>query len=317
MLAYTLQRLAALVPVLLGITLIVFALMALVPGDTALAILGPYATPERVAALERELGLERSLPVQYLTWLGNLLEGDLGYAHSLGRPVGDAVLERLGPTLLLAATALLLGALIGLLVGTLAAVRAGTAGDRLLTLAALVGISTPAFWLAMALMLVFAVWWPLFPVSGMYALHGERVGGLVDLLHHLALPALSLALVAGGVIARLTRTAMLEVLAEPYIRMARAKGLDEGDVRYRHAFKSGLARVVPVIGLQAGFVLGGAVYIETVFQWPGVGRLLVEAIATRDLLLAQGAVVVVASAYVLVNLVTDLVQRALDPRIEV
>lgn len=313
---YLARRLLQLPLVLLGISLVVFVLMWAIPGDPALAILGPYATPERVAALERSLGLDRALPLQYLEWLGRLLEGDLGRSHSLNRPVAGVIAERLGPTLLLAAAALLVGTVLGLVAGSLAAVHRARWPDRLLTLAAVVGISTPSFWLAMVLMLALAVWLPLFPVSGMQAVYGAHAGSAADVLAHLALPALSLGLVAAGVIARLQRTAMLEVLGRGYVRMARAKGLAEPRVLYGHAFRGAAARVVPVIGLQAGFVLGGAVYIETVFQWPGLGRTLVDAIAARDLLLVQGAVLVTATSYVLVNLVTDLVQRALDPRIE-
>ena len=314
--AYLVRRLLQLIPVLFGITLIVFVLMALIPGDQALAILGPYATPERIAELRHQLELDRSLPVQYVTWLGNLLEGDLGRSYSLNRPVRDVVFERLGPTLLLSGTALVIGTLLGLLMGVLAAVRQHGWQDKLLTLAALAGISTPSFWLAMIFMLAFGVWAQAFPVSGMSASYGSGAGGVLDVAHHLALPALSLAIVVAGVVARLTRTNMLEVLSAGYVRMARAKGLPESQVLYKHAFRSTLAGVVPVIGLQAGFVLGGAVYIETVFQWPGIGRLLVEAIHTRDLLLVQGGVVVVATAYVLVNLATDVLQHVIDPRIE-
>jgi len=313
---FVLRRLLGLIPVLLGITVIVFAIMAMIPGDPATAILGAYKTPERVAELERELGLDRPLVVQYFTWLGNLLTLDFGRSYSLNRPVLDVILERMGPTLLLAGAALAIASVLGLLAGAIAAVKQHAWQDKLLTLLVLVGISTPAFWLAMLLVLVFAVWTQLFPVSGMTSVHGAHAGGVVDLLHHLALPAISLGLVATGVIARMTRTAMLEELGQSYVRIARAKGLPEEAVLYRHAFKNAFARVIPVLGLQAGFVLGGAVYIETVFQWPGIGSLLVEAISKRDLLLVQGGVVVVASAYVLVNLFTDVVHRAVDPRTE-
>jgi peptide/nickel transport system permease protein len=171
----------------------------------------------------------------------------------------------------------------------------------------------PSFWLGLLLILVFAVNLQWFPASGMYAIYGG--GDLPDLLRHLFLPALTLAVVATGVIARLTRTAMLEVLRQDYIRTARAKGVTENRVIYRHAFKSALVTVIPVIGIQAGFVLGGAVYIETVFQWPGIGSMLVKAISTRDLLLVQGGVLVVATGYVLFNLAADVVQTILDPRL--
>jgi peptide/nickel transport system permease protein len=185
--------------------------------------------------------------------------------------------------------------------------------DRFVTFLVLIGISTPSFFLGLLLILVFAVKLRWFPASGMYAVYGG--GGLGDLAHHLVLPALTLAVVATGVIARLTRTAMLEVLRQDYIRTARAKGLTERRVIMRHAFKAALVSVIPVIGIQAGFVLGGAVYVETVFQWPGIGSMLVNAISTRDLLLVQGGVLVVAAAYVLFNLAADVVQSLLDPRL--
>ncbi|MDX1607164.1 MAG: ABC transporter permease, partial [Candidatus Competibacterales bacterium] len=181
------------------------------------------------------------------------------------------------------------------------------------TLLVLIGISTPSFWLGLVLVLLFAVQLGWFPASGMVAIYGG--GGPLDVLHHLVLPAVTLAVVATGVVARLTRANMLEVLRQDYVRTARAKGLSERRVIYKHAFKNALVNIVPVIGIQAGFVLGGAVYIETVFQWPGIGRMLVTAITTRDILLVQGGVLVVAAAYVAVNLVTDLIQHLLDPRI--
>ena len=181
------------------------------------------------------------------------------------------------------------------------------------TLLVLIGISTPSFFLGLLLILFFAVDLRWFPASGMYAIYGG--GDLPDLLYHLVMPAVTLAAVATGVIARLTRTAMLEVLRQDYIRTARAKGLSERRVIYRHAFKAALVSVIPVIGIQAGFVLGGAVYIETVFQWPGIGAMLVNAISTRDLLLVQGGVLVVAASYVLFNLAADVIQSTLDPRL--
>ncbi len=312
---YLLRRILAVFPVLLGISVLVFLVMALIPGDPAQAILGPYATPENLARLRDELGLDKPMPLQFVGWLSDIVQGDFGRSYSLDRPVIDEVLERLGPTLLLAGTALVLGAVFGLAIGVLTAVKQYRWQDKLLTLLVLVGISTPAFWLGLLLILVFAVWLGWFPVSGMYAVF--EGGGVGDLLHHLVLPAVALAAVATAVIARLMRTSMLEVLRQDYIRIARAKGVRERRVIYRHAFKSALVSVIPVIGIQAGFVLGGAVYIETVFQWPGIGRMLVEAISTRDVLLVQGGVLVVAGAYVLINLITDLVQYALDPRIAV
>ncbi|MBG6208859.1 peptide/nickel transport system permease protein [Labrenzia sp. EL_126] len=311
--AYIAKRLLAAIPVLFGLTIIVFLIMAMIPGDPATAILGSYATPENVAKLNRDLGLDKSLPEQYVMWLGNLFQGDLGRSYSLNRPVLDEVLERFSATLILAGTALVLCSVFGLLAGIVSAVRQYGWADKIITLLVLMGISTPSFFLGLLLILVFAVKLRLFPASGMYAIYGG--GDLPDLFQHLTLPALTLSVVATGVVARLTRTAMLEVLRQDYIRTARAKGLPERKVICKHAFKSAFVSVVPVIGIQAGFVIGGAVYIETVFQWPGIGSMLVKAIATRDLLLVQGGVLVVAAAYVLFNLLADVVQTLIDPRL--
>ncbi|GAB4393760.1 MAG: ABC transporter permease [Kiloniellaceae bacterium] len=313
MLAYTVKRLLLAVPVLLGLTVIVFLIMAMIPGDPATAILGSYATPENVERLNRQLGLDRSLVEQYFIWLTNLLQGDFGRSFNLNRPVIDEVLERFSATLILAGAALLLCSIFGLIAGVVTAVRQYGWTDRIVTFFVLIGISIPSFWLGLLLVLTFAVTWRALPASGMFAIYGG--GDLPDLLHHLVLPAVTLAVVATGVIARLTRAAMLEVLRQDYIRTARAKGVSERRVIYRHAFKAALVNVIPVIGVQAGFVLGGAVYIETVFQWPGIGRMLVTAISTRDLLLVQGGVLVVAASYVLFNLVTDLLQHLVDPRL--
>ncbi|OQM74280.1 ABC transporter permease [Manganibacter manganicus] len=313
MAAYIFRRLLAAIPVLFGLTVIVFFIMKLIPGDPATAILGSYATPENVARINAELGLDKPMLQQYVIWLGNILHGDFGRSYSLNKPVLDEVLGRFSATLILAGTALVLCSILGLVVGIVSAVRQFGWADRILTFIVLIGISTPSFFLGLLLILFFAVKTRLFPASGMYAIYGG--GGILDLIHHLTLPAITLAIVATGVIARLTRTSMLEVLRQDYIRTARAKGLSERKVVMKHAFKAALVSVVPVIGIQAGFVLGGAVYIETVFQWPGIGSMLVTAISTRDLLLVQGGVLVVAASYVIFNLIADAVQTMLDPRL--
>jgi peptide/nickel transport system permease protein len=313
MAAYIVRRLILVVPVLFGISVIVFLVISLIPGDPATAILGAYATPENVARLNRELGLDQPLPVQYLTWLSGVLQGDLGRSYSLNRPVIDEVLERFGPTLILAGSALFLCAIFGVSGGVIAAIRQYGWPDKLITVLVLIGISTPSFFLGIVLILWFSVGLGWFPTGGMYALFGD--GGLLELLHHLVLPATALAVVATGVIARLTRANMLEVLRQDYVRTARAKGLREPTVITRHALQNAFVNIVPIIGIQAGFVLGGAVYIESVFQWPGIGRMLVTAISTRDILLVQGGVLVVAASFVLINLAADIVQSVLDPRL--
>ena len=311
---YILRRVLALIPVLLGLTVIVFAIMALIPGDPATAILGSFATPENVEKLNRDLGLDRPFIQRYLIWLGNLVHGDLGRSYSLNRPVLDEVLERFSATLILSGAALILCTIWGVLIGIWTAARQFGWTDKILTFVVLIGISIPSFWLGLLLILLFAVELRWLPASGMFAIYGG--GDFLDLMTHLLLPALTLSVVATGVIARLTRSAMLEVLRLDFIRTARAKGVTERSVIYRHAFKAALVSIIPVIGVQAGFVLGGAVYIETVFQWPGIGRMLVQAISTRDILLVQGGVIVVATSYILFNLLADLAQAWLDPRIK-
>ncbi len=308
-----LRRLLMVVPVLFGVSVIVFLVISLIPGDPARAILGTFATPANIAEVTRQLGLDRPLPVQYIIWVGKLLHGDLGRSYILHKPVAEEVMERLMPTLLLAGTALVLASIAGILLGVVAAVRQNGWQDKLITVTVLIGISTPSFWLGMLLIFWFGVRLEWLPVGGMRELFGG--GGALDTARHLVLPAVTLAAVAAAVLVRLTRGAMLEVLRQDYVRTARAKGLTERRVIYVHAFRNALVGVIPVIGLQAGFALGGAVYIETVFQWPGIGRMLVSAISTRDILLVQGGVLVVATAYVLINLLTDLAQGLLDPRL--
>lgn len=313
MLSYIARRLLALIPILLGLSLIVFLIMALIPGDPALAILGSYATPESLATLRAQLGLDRSLPVQYFIWLDHIVHGDFGRSYSLNRPVIDEVVERFRATLILSAAAFALCSIWGVLAGVVCAVRQNGWVDRLVTLFVLIGISIPPFWLGLLLILFFAVRLQWLPASGIVAIYGG--GDLLDLARHLILPATTLSVIATGVVARLTRASMLEVLRQDYIRTARAKGASERSVIFRHAFKAALVNIVPVLGVQAGFVLGGAVYVETVFQWPGIGRMLVTAISTRDILLVQGGVLIVAASYVLLNLIADVVQHLLDPRV--
>ena len=314
MLRYTIHRLLLTIPVLVGISVVVFLIMALIPGDPATAILGAFATPENATKLRAELGLDRPLIEQYFTWAGNLLSGDFGRSYALNRPVLDELLERLGPTLLLAGSAMCFCVLLGLIAGLLAAVKQYTWVDQGLTLFTLIGISAPSFWLGLMAVSLFTVQLGWLPASGMYTPYGDE--SLGDLLVHLLMPAVTLGLVASSVIARLTRTSMLEQLRQDYVRTARAKGERETAVVIRHAFRNALVGLIPVLGLQAGFVLGGAVYIETVFQWPGIGRMLVNAISTRDILLVQGGVMMVATIYVFFNLLADLIQHTLDPRIQ-
>jgi len=311
---YILKRLVSAIPVLFGITIIVFLIMAMIPGDPALAILGSYATPENVEKLNRDLGLDQPLVARYFIWLGNMLTGDFGRSFSLNRPVLDEVLDRFSATLILAGTSFVLCAILGVAAGVVSAARQYGFADKAITFVVLLGISIPSFFLGMMMILLFAVRWKMLPVSGMYAIYGG--GDLPDLINHLIMPALALAVVATGVVARLSRSAMLEVLRQDFIRTARAKGVKEGRVIWGHALRAAMVSIIPVLGVQAGFVLSGAVYIEMVFQWPGVGRMLVDAILKRDILLVQGGVVFVAACYVLFNIAVDVAQSLLDPRIK-
>lgn len=312
---YFIRRLLLVIPVLLGISVIVFLIMEMIPGDPAQAILGSYATPENLARVREALGLDKPALQRYFIWFGNILQGDFGRSISLDRPVIDEIFDRLGPTMLLAGASLILCSILGLLMGIISAIKQYKWQDKILTLVVLIGISTPSFWLGLVFVLLFSVKFGWFPASGMFEAYGG--GGILDLLRHLVMPAFTLSIVATGVIARLTRSSMLEVLRQDYVRTARAKGLDERRVIFKHAFKNALVNIIPVIGIQAGFVIGGAVYIETVFQWPGIGRMLVSAILTRDILLVQGSVLIVAAIYVFINLFTDLFQTLLDSRIKV
>ena len=311
---YLIQRLLSAIPVVLGITIIVFFIISLIPGDPATAILGSYATPENVKLLNEQLGLDKGLIERYFIWLGNLVQGDLGRSFALNRPVLDEILERFNATLILSGTAFILCSFVGILIGTISAFKQYTITDKIITFAVLTGISIPSFFLGMMMILLFAVNLQWLPVSGMYAIYGG--GDLLDLIHHLIMPAVALALVATGVVARITRNSVLEILRQDYIRTARAKGVREGNVLIKHVLRIAIVTILPILGLQAGFVLSGSVFIEIVFQWPGVGRMLVDAILKRDILLVQGGVMFVAVCYVLFNIAVDLLQRFLDPRIK-
>jgi peptide/nickel transport system permease protein len=264
-----------------------------------------------VAALRAEMGLDRPLPVQYALWLGKVLRADLGVSYVSKYPVRDLIAARLPATLELAAAGLLVGVVVGVPTGVLAAVRRGRLADYLVTSGNAVLMSVPNFWAGIALVMVFALGWSLLPPSG-------RVPVVTDpgrALPFLLLPGVTLGLHIVAVFSRFTRTALLEVLGEPYIRTAHAKGLGQAAVVLRHGFRNALIPVVTVFGLQAGYLLGGAVVVESVFAWPGLGRLIVEAIGNRDYTTVQGALLVFVAAFFLVNLATDVAYAWIDPRI--
>ncbi len=310
---YIARRLLLLVPVLLGVSIVVFMVLHLSPGDPAEIMLGSQATLEDLARLRRELGLTEPLHVQYVRWMSHVLRGDLGRSLWMKRPVLDEVLHRFQATLVLTGSGLLLSTLGGIALGVASAVRPHSLLDRLSAVTSLFGASMPVFWLGIVLMVVFSLWLGWLPASGMWAPYGG--GDLRDLAAHLILPAVTLAAASLTIIARLTRSTMLDVLGQDYIRTARAKGLIEGRVVFRHGLKNALIPIVTVVGVQAGYLLGGAVLTETVFAWPGVGLLMVQGILARDFPIVQGCVLVIALSFVLINLAVDLLYVYLDPRI--
>jgi peptide/nickel transport system permease protein len=310
---YLLRRLLLLVPVLVGVSVVVFLVLHLAPGDPAEIMLGPQATQEDVSRLRADLGLDRPLPLQYVHWMAHVLQGDLGRSIRMRQPVLGEVLLRFRATLLLTATALALSTVGGIALGVLSAARPHSLVDRLSTLGSIFGASMPSFWLALVLMVCFSLWLGWLPASGMYGAHAD--GGLLDLLSHLVLPAITLAAASMTIIARLTRSTMLDVLRQDFVRTARAKGLVERAVVLRHALRNALIPTVTVVGVQAGYLLGGAVLTETVFSWPGVGTLMIQGILARDFPLVQGCVLVIALGFVLFNLAVDLLYAVLDPRI--
>jgi peptide/nickel transport system permease protein len=333
MLQFVGRRLLALVPVLLGVTFVAFYAMYLTPGDPALLVLGERATPDRVEALRRELGLDKPFLVQYGVFLGRLAQGNLGRSTQTNNPVIEDVLQRFPATIELTAAAMLVACAVGITAGVISAVRQYSLVDYAAMVGSLVGVSMPIFWLGFVLMLVFSLrldWLPLsgrfdvsyyFPRATNFVLIDTLLDGQWDAfvsgVKHLILPAVTLSTVPMAIIARMTRSAMLEVLRQDYIRTARAKGVVGPRIVVRHALRNAFIPVLTVIGLQFGLLLGGAILTETVFAWPGLGRLTVEAIYTRDYPLIRGCVLVVATTFVLINLLVDLLYATIDPRIRV
>jgi ABC-type dipeptide/oligopeptide/nickel transport system permease component len=298
--------------VVFGVALIVFVTMYLAPGDPALVMLGPEATHDALQALRRDLGLDEPLVVRFGRWLAKAVQGDFGRSVWLNRPVLPEVVARFKATVLLAGTALAISAAGGILVGVVAATRRNSIVDRAVMLGAILGASLPVFWTGLVLIIIFAVRLGWLPAFGMYSPAG---GGVKDLVWHLVLPSVTLALPSMSVIARLTRSSMLDVLRQDYIRTARAKGISEVRVHEHHAFRNAVIPTLTVIGVQTGYLLGGSVLTETVFSWPGLGTLMMRGVLSRDFPLVQGCVLLVAVAFILVNLIVDMMYGLLDPRI--
>lgn len=297
------RRFAASVPVLLGVSIIVFLMLHLVPGDPARLLAGQEASVEDVEAVRRSLGLDRSLPTQYFDFLNRYAQGDLGTSFRTKRPVLEEVRSTYWNTLRLGLAAMVFSLFVGMPLGILSAVRKFSWVDNLCLAISLLGVSMPTFFLGLLLMLVFAVYLNVLPLAG------------ADTAWHLVLPAITLGLPAAAVISRVTRSSMMDVLGSDYVRTARSKGIREALVVNRHALPNALIPVITVVGLQMGYMLGGAVIVETVFAWPGLGRLTVQAISARDFPIVQAAVLALAVTFVLVNMATDLLYGLLDPRI--
>jgi peptide/nickel transport system permease protein len=299
------RRVLALVPVLIGVSLLVFALTAVGLGDPARATLGQRADPELVQQIRRDYALDQPMHVRYASWMERLVRGDLGTSYHQQRPVAEVIAERLPATVHLALAATAVAVVVGLAAGVAAALRPGRLLDHALMTAAVLGISMPVFWLGMMLSLLFAVWLDWLPVSG----YGDGAWA------NLVLPALTLGAIHTGTIARMTRSSLLEVVRQEYIQAARAKGLAEWRVVAKHALRNALIPVVTVIGIGLADLLVGAPLTETVFAWPGLGRMLVAAVGQRDLPVVMGAVLIFAVIYVVANLLVDLAYLVIDPRI--
>ena len=300
---YFIRRLLQLVPVLLGVTIIVFGMVRLIPGDPAQIVAGTNATIEDIQSIRQKLSLDKPLVEQYFIYMKNIFKGDLGTSIRTRRPVLEEIIPRYGNSLLLASCSVVIMLLLGITTGILSAVKQGSWIDYISMVISLFGVSMPVYWFGLMLMLVFSVHLGLFPTTG------------IGTFKHLVLPSLALGAHSTAVVARLTRSSMLEVIRQDYIRTARAKGLDEYSVILQHALKNALIPVVTIVFLRFGTLLGGAVLAETVFAWPGIGLLMIEAIGSRDYPMVQGCVLMVSVSFVLINLITDLIYPFIDPRI--
>ncbi len=310
---YILRRLLLLIPTLWGVTVIVFAVLRVTPGDPARLILGSSATPAQVTELRQELGLEDPIYIGYVNWLWDVVRGDLGNSILQNTPVLAEVTSKFANTLILAAVALFIASVVGISAGVFAGSRPNSWLDRLVMVLSVSGVSIPTFWLGIMLIFVFSMKLNLLPPSGMYSPTGGGDPG--DVLRHLVLPAVTLAAFDVAVIARMTRAAMVELIRLDFVRVARAKGLPERTVIYRHVLKNAMIPVVTILGIQFGVLLGGAILVESIFAWPGVAFLLLNSILERDYPLIQGAVLLIAIVYILINLVVDISYNYLDPRV--
>ncbi len=311
MLGYIIRRVLLAIPVMFVVAAGVFLLLYLTPGDPAAVVLGPDASPQRIAELRQQLGLDRPVAIQVARWFTRLLHGDLGQSIYLNRPVTQTILERAEPTLMLTLLATLFAILVGLPIGIVSATRAGSWADLGAMLVALGGISMPSFWVGLNLIFVFAVLIGVLPVAGYQPLSQGFWGNL----RYLILPAVTLGFAQAALLARMSRSLMLDVLREDYVRTARSKGVEERRVVLSHALRNAMVPLVTVMGLTFAILMGGAVITEQVFNIPGVGRLLVQSVLRRDYPVVQGIVLVIAFNYVVINLCVDILYGLFDPRV--
>lgn len=315
--AFVLRRLLIAAPVLLGVTLLAYLLVDLAPGDPVTAMVDPATRaelgPEWIELRKEQLGLNEPAPVRYLLWLSEVVRGNLGYSIIGGQSVAEQIGVRIGPTLLLMGSALFLGTLVGIPLGVLSAIRQYSPLDYVATIGGFLAISTPSFFLGLSLVYLFAVRWKIFPSSGMRTLGADDAA--LDVLKHMVLPVTVLALAQIPLVMRYARSTMLEVLRQDYVTTARSKGLGERIVLVGHAFRNALLPLITVMGLTLPEILSGAVITETIFQWPGMGLLVLRAVSARDYPLIMGTILVTAGMVLVCNLIADLLYAVADPRI--
>ncbi|RCW62029.1 ABC transporter permease [Halanaerobium sp. ST460_2HS_T2] len=332
MINYIIKRLLALIPILIGVAVIVFLIVHLIPGDPAQTMLGERATDEALQRLREQMGLNDPLPVQFWRYVKDLLRGDLGRSIMSNNPVSAELAQRFPATLELSFFAIMFAVLVGIPAGIFASINQNSWFDNLSMLIALMGVSMPIFWLGLMFIWLFAVelgWFPpssrigvgldFTPITNLYVIDSIlqlKFSALKDILHHLVLPAVALGTIPMAIIARMTRSSMLEVLRKDFIRTAYAKGLKRKVVIFKHALKNAMVPIITVVGLQFGVLLGGAVMTETIFSWPGLGKYLVDAIYARDFPIVQGGILFFAGVFVIVNLIVDLSYALVDPRIQ-
>ncbi|MFT8319946.1 MAG: ABC transporter permease [Bacillus sp. (in: firmicutes)] len=313
MVRFIVSRLFSTLFVLVGVTIFVFLLIQLIPGDPAQSVLGGDATPEAVHQLREEMGLNKPLVEQYFNWVGSLLQGDLGYSHTLHSDIVGEIMPRFYNSIILTGASLLICILFGVVLGLLSAIKNGSIFDRISMGTALIGASMPVFWIALMLMWLLAIKMQLFPVSGMYNMRNP--GGWSDLLHHLVLPAFATATVSTAVIARLSKTTILDILQKDYIKYFKSFGLSEGRINVVHVLRNSLPPIINVIGLQVGYILGGSLFSEVVFNWPGIGQGMYTAITSNDYPMIQAGILLIALTFVIVNLLVDLLNIWLSPKL--